>query len=63
MWRCARRSRDADECLPILLGLSVVRHAVEAAAGRLLRILLLRNGALSADAGIGWVLYWKVRVR
>jgi hypothetical protein len=62
MWRCARRPGDADQLLPILLGLPVVRCASKAEVGRLLRLLLLRNGALSADAGIRWVLYWKVRV-
>lgn len=57
MWRCARRSRNADERVSILLGLSIVWHALDAAVGRLLRLLLLWNRALSADAGIRWVLY------
>src|SRR5262249_20356010 len=39
---------DADECVPVLLRLHGVWRASQAQAGRLLRLLLLRLGALPA---------------
>jgi hypothetical protein len=42
---------DAARCLSILLRLRELRRAAEAAARRLLRVLLLRLGAMSAGAG------------
>jgi hypothetical protein len=46
---------DAHECLPVLLCLQGMRRDTEARCWRLLRILLVRLGALSAHAGSGRV--------
>ena len=40
---------DADRRLPVLLRLSALRHPAQAQAGRLLRLLFLRNHAVPAD--------------
>jgi hypothetical protein len=42
---------DADRRLPVLLRVHRLRRKAQAEAGRLLRVLLVRLGALSADAG------------
>jgi hypothetical protein len=42
---------DADGCLPDFLYVRAVRRDAAAEAGRLLRVLLLRFSAVSADPG------------
>src|SRR5262249_56923890 len=42
---------DADRRLPVLLRLQGLRRAPQAAAGRLLRVLLVRDREMPADAG------------
>ena len=42
---------DADRRLPVVLRMQGLRHGAETPAGRLLRVLFLRNGALPADTG------------
>jgi len=48
--RLQKRWADAGKRLPVLLWLQELRRSPEAARGRLLRLLLLWLGALSAHA-------------
>jgi len=41
----------ADGCLPVFLRVHRLRHAAAPESGRLLRVLLVRLGAVPADAG------------
>lgn len=47
---------DADGRLPILLRLQALRRPLEAQGRRLLRLLLLRDGSVSAGSGSRWLL-------
>src|SRR5262249_26891911 len=49
--RASGRRADADECLRLLLRLQGMRRAAQAAAWRLLRVLLVWLGGVSAGAG------------
>ena len=49
VWPSGNRDH-ADRRLPVLLQLRRLRNTAQAEAGRLLRLLLLRDGAVSADA-------------
>jgi len=48
--RCGHRSTE-HRCLPVLLRVQGLRRDAQAVAGRLLRILFLRHGAVPARAG------------
>jgi hypothetical protein len=49
--RHSQAGADANRRLPVFLQLHRLRHAAQAQTGRLLRVLLLRVGALPAGAG------------
>ena len=62
----SRAETDADRRLPLVLGVSRLRRAGAAEAGRLLCLLLLRHRALSPGAGVGpgrvlWLIGCEVR--
>jgi hypothetical protein len=50
LWLCRQRG-DADRRLSVLLRMPRLRHDAAAEAGRLLRFLLLRLGAMPTDSG------------
>ena len=56
LWR-QRRRRNAARRLRVLLRVSRLWNVAQTEQGALLRVLLIRNGAVSASAGIGPVLW------
>ena len=49
---------DADGCLPMVLRVRGLPHGAQTQAGRLLRVLFLRDGTVSADPD-----FWQVVLR
>ena len=55
LW-CKQGGADANRCLPVVLRVHVLQNVAQANARRLLRVLQLRHGKMSADPGTGQLL-------